>query len=159
MENQKFTSACTSINSSKLPAIYGKSCIDWNADILDYGCGRYTAHLEKVVAERGGNWHGYDAYNYVKRESLNRKYAVVLCSNVLNVVCEDSIVENIIDDIMSHVANGGKAYFTVYTGNNSGIGKQTGCDSYQRNAKLSDYMKFFSKYNAVRKNGMIIAEN
>lgn len=159
MSNQKFTSACTSINSSKLPAIYGKSCINWRTDILDYGCGRYTDHLEKAVSDRGGKWCGYDVYNYAKTENLNRKYDVVICSNVLNVIAEDSVVENVIADIMNHVTECGKAYFTVYVGNSTGIGKQTGNDSYQRNAKLIDYMQFFKRYNAIRKNGMIIVEN
>ena len=59
---QEFSSANTSINSTKLPAIYNK--IDWKKVrnnwyethdemswpfVLDYGCGRYTEHINEFL--------------------------------------------------------------------------------------------------------------
>lgn len=157
--NQKFTSASTSINKTKLPAIYGKKNINWATDVLDYGCGRYTEHLSQAVAERGGIWHGYDAYNYRDEHSLSHTYETIVCSNVLNVIAEIDVIRRIINDIMEHLSPNGKAYFTIYEGNRSGIGKQTGTDSYQRNEKLRDYLPFFCGYSAEVKNGMIVVEN
>ena len=73
---QVITSKNTSINSSKLPAVYNK--IDWDAlmfqwykehnglnplgIVLDYGCGRYTQHIQDFVNSKGFYYIGYDPY-------------------------------------------------------------------------------------------------
>ena len=60
---QVITSKNTSINSSKLPAVYNKInweelWVEWVTQnnglnpigiILDYGCGRYTQHIQDFV--------------------------------------------------------------------------------------------------------------
>ena len=80
---QTFTSATTSINSTKLPAVYGKLPFKPVA-LLDYGCGKYTDHIR------------------------------------------------------------------------SGVGRQTGPDQWQRNEKLSAYLRFFP--GAEIRKGMIIVK-
>lgn len=57
---QKITSKNTSINSTKLPAIYNK--IDFSKfrngfNILDYGCGKFNNGRD-YIDSLGGNWWG-----------------------------------------------------------------------------------------------------
>lgn len=162
---QQFTSAATSINSKKLPAVYGK-IKSAPAVLLDYGCGRYTDHIRAALPET--DYLPYDVYNQpqqvnaatVARLDSLRSAAVpvdVVCSNVLNVIAEDDIIRDIAHQIMTVIrSGGGTAYITVYEGNRSGEGKQTGPDQYQRNAPLRDYLRFFP--GAVIRSGMIIVK-
>ena len=55
--------------------------------------------------------------------------------------------------------NDGKLYIGVYEGDKSGIGKQTGKDSYQRNEKLESYLPTIQKVfpNAKIHKGIIHA--
>jgi len=48
----------------------------------------------------------------------------------------------------------GTAYITVYEGNRTGVGRQTGKDQYQRNEPLVFYRKFFR--NAEIERQMIV---
>ena len=49
---QTFTSSATSINRSKLPAVYGKAKLSRTTPFLvDYGCGKYTDHIESALRE------------------------------------------------------------------------------------------------------------
>jgi len=68
----------------------------------------------------------------------------VICSNVLNVI-DDEDTLRFTGIILSHIAwnTGGKMFVTVYEGDRSGIGRQTGPDQYQRNAPLREYLKYF----------------
>ena len=69
---QTYTSANTSINSAKLPAVYNK--INWhqailtNETIMDYGCGKFN-NAKDFVEGIGFEWHGYDKYNRSKEEN------------------------------------------------------------------------------------------
>ena len=126
--SQKYTSAATSINSAKLPAVF-KKLPEKPVALLDYGCGKYTDHIRAVD---------------------------VVCSNVLNVIAEDSVIESIAADIRRIIVGGGTAYITVYEGNRSGAGRQTGPDQWQRNEKLSAYLRFFP--GAEIRRGMIIVK-
>lgn len=148
MKNQTVTSANTSINVSKLPAIYGKldklpaaelSAYD---SILDYGCGRYTRHIMQHVVRRGRWYLGMDKYNQTDRvNAASRRFAarlhpVAVCSNVLNVIDSDDTIRDVIRDIM-HLSD--RCYITVYEGDKTGRGRYTTPDCYQRNARLRDY--------------------
>ena len=57
---QKFTSANTSINSTKLPRIYRlvSNKIGDNDKVIDYGCGKYFDNYNLP-----DNYSGYDPYN------------------------------------------------------------------------------------------------
>ena len=72
---QEFSSANTSINSTKLPAIYGK--INWEKVrkkwyetheevswpfVLDYSCGRYTDHIKAFLASHSIGLIRHDPY-------------------------------------------------------------------------------------------------
>lgn len=164
---QKFTSAKTSINSTKLPAIYKKANLSAKL-VFDYGCGKYTDHIDAFIRSDRRVYLPYDPYNqpddvnklsvtYVIN-AMHVHYPVdVVCSNVLNVIDSEAEISRICHHIEEIVTTtGGTGYVTVYEGNRSCIGKQTGKDQYQRNAPLQDYIRFF--HNATIKNGMIVVE-
>lgn len=148
---QRYTSAATSINSKRMPAIYKKVDIDKGL-ILDYGCGRFfdSYGLPKNV-------HGYDKYNRPNTEELNMKYDKVLCSNVLNVIAEREIRLEVLEDLKRL---GNTVYITVYEGNKTGIGAETKSDCYQLNRTLQSYLSEVAEVfgRVTVRNGMIIAE-
>lgn len=162
---QTFTSSATSINRSKLPAVYGKATLSAPL-VLDYGCGKYTDHIGDHVNGLGRTYLPYDPFNQPKavnihsmelvRRAIDHGEAVdVICSNVLNVIDSEAEISRICHDIEEiTTARGGTGYVTVYEGDRSGIGRQTGKDQYQRNAPLRDYLRFF--HNATIHNGMIV---
>ena len=162
---QQFTSANTSINSAKLPAVFRRA--EFSASIVfDYGSGKHTGHIEKYVRSLRKVYLPYDPFN--QSEDVNQfsvtlaLYAMrtrfpvdVVCSNVLNVIDDDETVQRIarhIEEITT--ATGGTGFVTVYEGNRSGTGRQTGTDQYQRNEPLRNYLRFFR--NARISNGMIV---
>lgn len=158
--SQNFTSRATAVNgkAGKLPAIYKKINLE-GLYILDIGCGAEVAHIRKFARENGAKWYGIDPYN--RTDSQNRynfkkwqKVAesgaktLVISSNVLNVIDDDRVVAGAVNAI---TVNGGAYAVTVYEGNGSGIGKQTGVDQWQRNEKLKEYLKYFSAHAVIRK--------
>lgn len=179
MTTQNYTSAATSINSTKLPAIYNKltdSAYLWASSYLDFGCGRYTQHIADHVASKAyevsekapreyrdhmGIWHGYDAYNQTEevneleldafREESDFFNQMVICSNVLNVIDSEETIAWIAARFMTWADNGAAIMVTVYEGDRSGIGRETKADCYQRNEKISDYLKYFGADFMVKK--------
>lgn len=137
---QTITSKGTSINKTKLPAIYNK--IDWDnvrtgVRLLDIGCGRYTDHIKEFVESKGFHYTGYDPY-WAPDADLSERYDIIICSNVLNVIDDDEAMEALHQQILDRNA----VYFiTVYEGDGRGIGRKTGKDTYQRNQKTIEYAK------------------
>ena len=165
MSNQKYNSANTSINKTKLPAIYNK--INWNKIkeewqpahvdkpcVLDYGCGRYTDHIKEFLADLGFDYIGYDP-NWPSDPNWEKVLpAVIICSNVLNVIAEDDIVKEIIKKIQNYK----QPYFiTIYEGNGSGIGAVSQKNCYQRNLKAASY-RFFFKYKGFALKKSVITD-
>lgn len=143
---QKRTSAGTSINAQKLPRIYKAiRYILEGQPFIDYGCGRYTAHLKAYAESIGAEAHFFDPYN--QPDSVNRETeaftgaAFSICSNVLNVIDSDRAVTECIAGALR--LGNGRAFFTVYEGDGSGRGAETqNGQSWQRNARLRDYARF-----------------
>ena len=164
---QTFTSSATSINRTKLPAVYGKAQFSASL-VMDYGCGKYTDHIKEHLNALHKVLLPYDPYNQTEERNavtatmvcnaMYRRFPVdVVCSNVLNVIDDDATVQKIarhIEEITT--CSGGTGYVTVYEGNRSGTGRQTGTDQYQRNEPLSAYLRFFR--SATIRNGMIIVK-
>ena len=159
---QHYTSADTSINRNKLPAIYRKLSKRGilKGTVLDFGCGKYTAHSAEYCAENGADYHGVDKYNRTSDENLaeivycaTHGTDIVICSNVLNVI--DS--EEEIDIILKLLPGFGRTYITVYEGDKTGKGKQTGKDQYQRNEPLKAYVERAKNLglNVTARNGII----
>lgn len=151
--SQVITSACTSINANKLPALYGK--LNWELIIndlkkegeklklLDIGCGRYTMGIKLLCKKMDVEYFPYDPYNQDKDTniaSLNCNPDLVVSANCLNVI--DSEEER--DFVHSLIKSYDVPYFiTVYEGNKSGISKvtkKTNGGSYQTNYKTADYL-------------------
>lgn len=167
--SQTYTSAGTSINRTKLPAVYKKAHF-YSKNILDYGCGQYTKHIEEHVKSLNKIYLPYDPYNQPVQEQIatdeklnlllaNECPIDVVCSNVLNVIDDDEEINGIAKTIMDIIMRtGGFGFITVYEGDKSGIGRQTGKDQYQRNEPLKNYLKYFNGHIKVRasiRNGMI----
>lgn len=162
---QTYTSARTSINSTRLPAVYNKAQFV-SPVVLDYGCGKYIDRIRSALSRKGIELLPYDLYN--QPEEVNKatfariddrmcRHAMtdIVCSNVLNVIDTDMTIYSIAYQIESIIhRTGGRAFVTVYEGDRSGIGRQTGPDQYQRNEPLRNYLRFF--WNARIENGMIV---
>lgn len=182
MVQSDISSKNTSINSKKLPAIYNR--LDWDAlrerwakitkfdripIVLDFGCGRYTDHIEQFLATKGFIYKGYDPFWKSKKENyeaLSSEAYVVICSNVLNVILDEETFNNIQRYIrdFSFLAPLGKTlvkepsfyYVTVYEGDKSGIGYITKPDCFQRNETLDNYI---FRYEDVIYKNTITTEN
>lgn len=150
---QTYTSAATSINSGRLPAVYGRIPFRAGGLVMDIGCGKYTDHIRSALS--GTTYLPYDPYNQPDDVNNSTLFAVlqaicdgapvdVVCSNVLNVIDDDDTLLELADWI-GHIvrATGGTGYITVYEGNRSGTGRQTGPDQYQRNEPLRNYLRLF----------------
>jgi len=139
---QRYTSAATSINSSKAPAIYGMpKAVDImrGKRVIDIGGGRYDTAVFKA-SEYGATVSIYDKYNRTAEHNtdvLSGSYDVAVISNVLNVIDNANDRRDVIE-LAAHKAQ--TILITVYEGNGTGIGCQTGSDSWQENRKLSDYI-------------------
>jgi hypothetical protein len=138
---QSFTSANTSINSKKAPAIYSMpKAIELmkGKKVIDIGGGRYDTAVLKA-AEYGAMVSIYDPYNRTADHNdivLKDKYDVAVISNVLNVISD---LDSRLRVLSLALSRAHMVLITVYEGDRTGIGRQTGIDSWQENRKLNDY--------------------
>lgn len=142
---QNHTSKNTSVNKEKFPRIY--THINWehlkDMRVLDYGCGRYTEHIRKLMWRYDIEWYGYDPYwqiDSLNEEALHCEPDIIICSNLLNVIKEDLIVTEI-HDIIKYRFRPQIGYFiSVYQGDKTGVGRITKKDCWQRNEPTKNYM-------------------
>ena len=163
--NQKYTSAATSINSSKLPAIFKMINLPSGTINLDFGGGRFD-NVAEYYADKGVTNLVYDPYNRSSEHNSNVLNQIkknggadsVTCSNVLNVIAEPEARTTVIKNIYNLAKTGAPVYFTVYEGSGSGEGAETK-SGYQLNKKTADYLEEIQKVfpNAKRKGKLIIA--
>lgn len=162
---QEYTSANTSINSSKLPAIFKLINLSPNTINLDFGGGRFDNASEYLATKNVTNLI-YDPYNRSSEHNKNvldtiRKNNGVdtaTCSNVLNVIKEENARHTVIQNIYNLLKSNGTAYFTVYEG--TGKGNEGATKSgYQLNRKTVDYVDEIKEVfsNVTRKGKLIIA--
>ena len=178
---QKYTSANTSINNDKIPAVFSKLIINSiklginpaNSIILDSGCGKYPEIISEYLLNSGCEYAGRDPYNqpeYInnivfptkcKNAEALKKHRIFTSSNVLNVIpgLDNRIAYiNSIKDIMQA---GEKLYITIYPGDSSGIGRPTNEDCWQENRKYKEYIPELEAagFTSVKpKYGMLICE-
>lgn len=154
------TSKNTSINTSKLPAIYNK--IDWEQfrgqRVFDYGCGKIETvrNIMKFLEPYDITLIPYDKFNLpsdYNRSSLQHMWEadVYICSNVLNVIDSNDIIQDIIGEITYYSTKNSKIspkpfFFKIYEGDKSGLQKESQDDCWQRNCKTEDYITFFNWY-------------
>ena len=167
MHTQEYSSAKTSINSTKIPAVFKK--VSWIRGTinLDYGGGKYDTATVYLKTQGVAN-HIYDPFNRTHDENMRAltrgPFDTVTCSNVLNVIfsVEDRVLA--LKVIRGMVKIGGKAYITVYEGDKSGETKvNEKKDSCQLNRRLKEYlsevkMAFVGEKDTITmKNGVITA--
>lgn len=164
--SQRFSSKGTSINKSKLPAIFRKYSAKHSMTgktVLDYGCGKYTELPWEHCLRNGAAWYApYDPYNQPDKQNRaalrlvenGNRFDIAFCSNVLNVIDDDNTVRGIISHLVTLARD---VYITVYEGDKTGEGRQTGPDQYQRNEPLRSYLEMIHTMNIAAKseNGMI----
>lgn len=165
MDKQKYSSAETSINKNKIPALYKivEKYITENSIILDYGAGKYNTGVE-YYKNKNITVLPYDKYN--RSEESNAKtfdsikkmngVNVCLCANVLNVIAENDVIIDILEDIYNNLNVHGTLFLNVYEGDRSGKGKPT-CKGYQRNAKINEYIPFLKMvFPLVERKGKLL---
>lgn len=149
--NQKYTSAKTSINSSKLPAIFKMVSFKPGTINLDFGGGKFD-NVADALSEKDVTNLVYDPYN---RSSEHNKQVLdkirknggadsVTCSNVLNVIAEPEARNAVIKNIYNLAKSGAPCYFTVYTGSKDGNSKETK-SGYQMNQPTKFYLDEIKK--------------
>lgn len=155
-KRQIITSAATSVNTTRLPAVYNKINFDRYKDmedvkLFDYGCGVEATRklIEKFLKKYGIEYMPYDPYNmplgeaasnYEKRTEAN----IIVCSNVLNVIDSDDELSKVMAEL-TKLSRSKDVFVTVYEGNHSGVGKQT-TKGYQRNRNVSWYRGILNGY-------------
>ena len=149
---QQYTSAGTSINSTKMPRgiSYIMSSNDGLGIVFDYGCGKYINHIAASVTACGGLYYGFGLFNQPDAVNVASQSAVkahggadiTTCNNVLNVIVEDDIVKSIVSDLVDSTRDGGKFVIAIYEGDKSGVGRATKADCYQRNIRTIEYLQY-----------------
>lgn len=161
--DQEFSSAKTSINSSKLPAIFNMVKFVPDTLNLDYGGGKFDNAVE-ALAEQGVTSVVYDPYNrtdahnssVIQHVRTNGGADTITCSNVLNVIKEENVRLSVLRNMKSLVKPGGVVYITVYEGAGDNVGKETS-SGYQLNRKTADYVEEVSKvFPSVSRKGKLI---
>ena len=146
---QTYTSANTSVNSKRLPAIYKK--IDWNKlkvvkcgdlVVLDIGAGKYIQHIKEYIESKGGEYIPYDPYNLSPADNLYaganfHRATVIICSNVFNVIKEEKVIYDLHNMIRSYRV---PYFISVYEGDKSWIGHETKKGCWQRNEDIYAYI-------------------
>jgi hypothetical protein len=153
---QTISSKNTSVNTTKLPALYHK--IAWDKlrgqTVFDYGAGRpETQKLIREYLEQYNikyiaydPWWGGDTPIFF----ITQDYDIIISSNVLNVLqtSEMMIVRDHLHAAMDNKYEwlNKKVFISVYEGDKSGRGKYTKPDCWQRNEKLFVYSQRFYPY-------------
>ena len=165
---QTITSAATSINAGRVPAVF-KKVKTWRpgAVNVDLGGGRYDTAAEYLMHEYGAHNMVIDPYNRTPEHNnsvtwlLSMRGGADSCtiSNVLNVIRELEARRDVLRTARELVRSGTPIYITVYEGDGSGTGRQTGADSWQENRKLRSYLEEVREIfpGAQVRGGMIIA--
>lgn len=148
---QEYDSSVTSINSAKLPTIFGLvqklGGFKQGTLNLDYGGGRWD-NVAQYLKDYDVLNLVYDPFNRSKEHNKdvidfvrnNGGADTVTCSNVLNVIKEPENRLSVIKNCDRLVKPGGTVYFTVYEGSGSGEGKANDKrKSYQTNMRTEDY--------------------
>lgn len=165
--DQEFTSANTSINSSKLPALFSLVEFDPETVNVDYGGGRFDNVADYLT--------DFDVVNLVidpfNRNKKHNRDAINLirdhggadsatCSNVLNVIKEPENRRQVLENMKKLVKPGGKIYITVYEGDGTGEAGATS-SGYQLRRKTKEYLDEIREVfpDAERKGKLISATN
>lgn len=164
---QEFDSAATSINSSKLPAIYKMVNFNEGDVVIDFGGGRFDNAVE-YIKDKGATLVVYDPYNRSAEHNEqvlatleeNGGADAAVNSNVLNVIKEPEARTAVLQNIKKLLKPGAPVYITVYEGRGDGIEGPTK-SGYQLNRKTEGYLDEVREVfpDAIRKGKLIVATN
>lgn len=166
-KRQDKTSAATSINSAKLPVLYGKVDFKTGTVNLDIGGGRFD-NVTDYLAAKGVKNYIYDPYNRsaehnaaVAKVTQEGQSDTVTISNVLNVIDSLDGRRQVLENAVDAVKPDGTVYITVYEGDGSGVARNTGKDQFQLNRKTADYVAEVQEFfdDVTVKNKVIIAKS
>lgn len=160
---QEFSSAATSINSTKLPAIYNMVNFNPGDVVVDFGGGKFD-NAVNYLKDKDVTLLVYDPYN--RSAEHNKEVLKVLKehggadaavnSNVLNVIKEPRAREAVLRNIKKITKRGAPIYITVYEGKGDGAEGPTK-SGYQLNRKTADYMDEITQiFNNVKRKGKLI---
>lgn len=165
--DQEYDSAATSINSTKLPAIYRMIKLQPGTVGVDFGGGRFDNAVE-YLRDQDVTLCVYDPYNRSakhNREVLRTLRAnggadFAINSNVLNVIKEPEARKGVLENIKKITKSGAPIYITVYEGRGDakeGVTKS----GYQLNRKTADYLEEIQEVfpDAKRRGKLIVATN
>lgn len=162
---QEYTSAATSINFSKLPAVFRMINLQPGTINLDYGGGR-ADNVEEALAPKKVRNLVYDPYNrsaehnkaVIDRVKENGGADTITISNVLNVIKEPSVRQVVIKNAYKLLKQDGTCYITVYEGRGDGVEGPTKA-GYQLNKPTKDYIQEIKEIfpNVTRKGKLIVA--
>lgn len=162
---QAISSAKTSLR--QVPALFKDKNVQFGDVNIDRGGGKFDLATE-FLAERGTQNLVFDPYN--RGEATNRatldflrdgsRADTATNANVLNVIAEAPARANVILEMAKAIKPDGKAYFMVYEGDGSGVGRETSA-GWQNNRKTADYMDEIKRYfdSVERRGKLIIASN
>lgn len=158
---QAYTSAATSINATRVPAVF--RTVNWNPGTvnLDYGGGRYDTAIEYLRERQVVNLI-YDPYNRPKEHNAQvlaaAPFDTATLSNVLNVIAEPEVRQEVLRHVRSLLRPGAPVYITVYEGDGAGQGRATKA-GYQLNRRTADYLPEVREVfpSVVRRGRVIIA--
>jgi N12 class adenine-specific DNA methylase len=160
---QEISSAKTSIK--QIPALFKDKNVKFGMVNIDIGGGRFDLATEylKSIGTLNLVFDPYNRTEAVNADTLNYlrggyKANTATCANVLNVIKEPDARANVILEAAKAILPNGNAYFMVYEGDGSGIGKETTA-GWQNNRKTRDYMDEIRKYfrSVSRKGKLLIA--
>lgn len=151
---QQVTSAETCRNQKAAGARILVELFDMPMRVLDFGGGRFS-EAQEYLNSVGAICEVYDPYNRPYDENvrvLSQKYDLMMCNNVLNVLTDD-VLPHVVKDMyrVANLCEVKKIVVTVYERDKTGIGCQTGEDSYQRNEKTSAYIDKLRMFCAISK--------
>lgn len=160
MPEQEYKSASTSINT--VNKVYTKCEFKRGSKVLDWGGGEYDTN-KQYMAKKGVNVGVYDPFNRSKEHNMKvlENYVLpnyIVCSNVLNVIKEESIVIDVLQKMKLYSRPGTIIYIAIYEGDRSGIGKQSKKDSWQRNEKAGNYKSIIEKVFGVAEGNAIVTK-
>ena len=162
---QSISSADTSIN--QIPGLFKSKLFDApeGSRNLDIGGGKYDKGTEYLSAEKGVDSYVLDPFNRTKEHNqmvmddfASNPADTVTVANVLNVIKEPEVRLQTIQQAYDYLKPGGKAYFDVYEGDKSGIGKET-VKGWQNNMKAKEFEDEIKSVfpDAQRKGTMFVA--
>lgn len=165
--DQEYDSAATSINSTKLPAIYKMIKLQPGTVGVDFGGGKFDNAVE-YLRDQDVTLCVYDPYNRSaehNREVLRTLRAnggadFAINSNVLNVIKEPEARKGVLENIKKITKSGAPIYITVYEGRGDAKERVTK-SGYQLNRKTADYLEEIQEVfpDAKRRGKLIVATN